>query len=394
MLTQLILENFKCFESLHLPLASLTLLTGFNSAGKSTVLQALGALHQTSLESEWSNELLLNASKVALGSVKDVVNDTKGGRGFSIGLETEQLSCSWTLESLDRNSLTIPIQHIVWKAFNSENNEWRSQDFDILMSDQESPPLRNLLPQRLVAESRPAQQLGILIRDLEYISAERSGPRDTYPANSNPREKSVGLHGEKAPWVLYHNAEDRPLEGLILTDIQPTLQRQAEAWLRTFFPGVRLEINPVLRTNLVTLGLRMADQEEFRRPQNVGYGLTHVLPILTACLVASKGKILLIENPEAHLHPSGQSMMGRFLARAAAAGLQVIVETHSDHILNGVRLAVRGNLIPAKSVSLNFFIQKDNKASVLSPKVDERGSINDWPQGFFDQLEMDLMELI
>ena len=253
--------------------------------------------------------------------------------------------------------------------------------------------LVNLLPQQLT-NSEQANQFTSLLRGVEYLCAERSGPRDTYPANSNPKDRNVGIHGEKAPWVLHQSAEFLPLKGLILNEVQPNLQRQAEGWLRIFFPGVRLEILPVQRANSVTLGLRMSDREEFRRPHNVGYGITHTLPIITACLSASEGDIILIENPEAHLHPSGQSKMGNFLARAASAGVQLIVETHSDHILNGVRLAVRGGVIPANNVALQYFFQQDGKAHVISPKLDERGGISDWPEGFFDQLEIDLMELI
>src|SRR6266540_5657211 len=135
MLTRVILETFKCFEDLKLPLAPLTLLTGFNSAGKSTVLQALGALHQTILENEWSSELLLNGSIVNLGTVKEIVNEIQGGRGFGIGVETEQASCYWAMESLDTRSLTIPIRHI----------KWDGQVFDVLPDNERGSFLRYLL---------------------------------------------------------------------------------------------------------------------------------------------------------------------------------------------------------------------------------------------------------
>lgn len=390
MLTQLKLKNFKCFENLQLDLAPLTLLTGFNSAGKSTVLQSLGVLNQTIIEQDWSGELMLNGSTISLGSAGDVINDSQGGRGCAIEVSTTNIVCSWEMESRDRQKLTIPIKSVGWKERSQNTGEWKIEKFEI---DQSNTSLAKLLPQQLEG-SESATQFISLLRVIEYISAERSGPRDTYPANSHSQDIKVGIHGEKAPWVLYQRAESIPLKKLILDDIQPTLQRQAEAWLRIFFPGVRIEVLPVQRANSVTLGLRMSDREEYRRPHNVGYGITHVLPIITACLSASEGNIILIENPEAHLHPSGQSKMGNFLARAAAAGLQIIVETHSDHILNGIRLAVRGDLIPAKDVSLHFFLKEDDKANVISPKIDKNGGINDWPQGFFDQIERDLMELI
>ena len=75
------------------------------------------------------------------------------------------------------------------------------------------------------------------------------------------------------------------------------------------------------------------------RPTNMGFGVSYALPVITAGLLAPAGSLLVVENPEAHLHPAGQSRVGRFLAHLAASGVQVVAETHSDHVLNGVRLA-------------------------------------------------------
>lgn len=70
---------------------------------------------------------------------------------------------------------------------------------------------------------------------------------------------------------------------------------------------------------------------------NVGFGITYALPILVSGLTVPEGGMLLVENPEAHLHAKAQSNMGYFLARMAAAGVRVIIETHSEHIVNGIR---------------------------------------------------------
>lgn len=75
--------------------------------------------------------------------------------------------------------------------------------------------------------------------------------------------------------------------------------------------------------------------------QNVGFGISYVLPIVLALVKAKKGELIILENPEAHLHPRGQRKMGELIARAAQGGVQVIVETHSDHILNGIRFVCK-----------------------------------------------------
>jgi predicted ATPase len=138
----------------------------------------------------------------------------------------------------------------------------------------------------------------------------------------------------------------------------------------------------------------MTDIDAWRRPANVGYGFTYVFPILIALLTAKEGQLLIIDSPEAHLHPSAQSQMGRMLGIFAATGVQIIVETHSDHLLNGARLAVKsGNLSPSELV-IHFFTGITEKGhGVVSPSIDKNGQLSDWPEGFFDQSEKDLTQL-
>jgi predicted ATPase len=98
-----------------------------------------------------------------------------------------------------------------------------------------------------------------------------------------------------------------------------------------------------------------------------------------------------VDSPEAHLHPSAQSEMGRILAHFAGAGVQIIVETHSDHLLNGTRLAIKEGRLPNSSLQVHFFTRATPSGhGVISPPVDPEGRIYEWPAGFFDQSEKDL----
>ena len=162
-----------------------------------------------------------------------------------------------------------------------------------------------------------------------------------------------------------------------------------------FFPGCGLTIENVPNANAVTLGIRTSIDMDFHRPIHTGFGLTQVLPIAVAALSASRDGLLLIENPEVHLHPAGQAMMGEFLSEVAAAGVQVILETHSDHVLNGVRRAVRERTLSPDGVALHFFrprqdYEPNSAAQVQSPLLDSDGNIDAWPEGFFDQFDKDM----
>jgi predicted ATPase len=392
MLTKIHLEHFKCFETLHLPLAPLTLLSGLNATGKSTALQALSLLHQTAVESEWNIRLILNGSTIALGSAGDVIDKISGRKEFCIGVQSDTFECFWEMRTEGHAELSVPITQIQWR----EAPDW--QPVTIAVTEQKQlQRIYHLLPEHIWQASAHAQQLSSLLIRLAYISADRIGPRETYAATTPDQQTNVGPHGEFTAWFLHYFAEQQPLDGLLFHDTAPTLQRQSEAWMHYFFPGTHFLVQPVERANLVTLNLRTSEASDYHRPQNVGYGLTHVLPIVTACLGAQQGDVLLIENPESHLHPAGQSEMGVFLARTAAAGAQVIIETHSDHVLNGMRKAVKHHLIDPDAVALHFFATREggeDSPRVISPMIDPSGTLDHWPEGFFDQFDKDISELI
>lgn len=161
--------------------------------------------------------------------------------------------------------------------------------------------------------------------------------------------------------------------------------------MNRFFPGCGLDVQPIPNVNAVTVGLRTSEATGFHRPIHVGFGLTQVLPIIIAALSTAKEDILLIENPEVHLHPAGQALMGQFLAEVASAGVQVIIETHSDHVLNGVRRFVKSGRIKSEQLAIHFFRPNANSLDqVVSPQMDATGNIDSWPDGFFDQFDKDM----
>lgn len=372
MITRINLSNFKCFKLLKLPLAPLTLLAGTNASGKSSVLQSLVLLHQTMLEHEWSPNLQLNGTELELGTFGDVVDKEHGRDLFTIGVESNRQIINWTFGCLtSRSELSARVETISVAGQ--------------LFSGQE--PLHHLLPAKYAAH-----ELGKIILNLSYLTAERIGPRDYYTMVDLSRRTVVGARGENAVGLLYQFREQTILDSLAIEGTPPLLLRQVEARLAQFFPRTSIDLQHVPKTNFVLLGLRTSDATDHHRPVNVGFGITQVLPILVAALAAKKGELLIIENPEVHLHPAGQAQMGLFLAEVASAGVQVVVETHSDHVFNGIRRAVRSKNLQTDQVVLHFLKSRDEVLGqqVTSPTLDAEGNIDHWPEGFFDQFDKDL----
>lgn len=371
MLTGVDLRLFKCFEVLQLPLTPLTLLTGQNSSGKSSVLQALVLLHQTMREHEWATRLALNGSSIRMGTVSNVVDGLQGTNEFSIAVQDEDAAFDWTFVG-ERHEMSMLVERIAIGG--QQSNQPRELRFLLPLN---APELVDPLVERL--------------RRLSYITAERIAPQPAYFLEDPGTVRVVGPRGEHAVSVLHWGRDDPVMDALVLEGPPPTRLWQVQARMEKLFPGFALSLDYAPQVQAVSLGLRTSDATNFHSPIHTGFGLTQVLPIVIAALSAQKGDLLLIENPEIHLHPAGQALIGQFLADVAGAGIQVLVETHSDHVLNGVRRAVKSERISSDSVSIHFFRSRsDNEPQVLSPSVDDSGNIDQWPEGFFDQFDKDM----
>lgn len=395
MLTRIELRHFKCFELLKLPLAPLTLLSGANASGKSTVLQALGLLHQNIKDAYWSSRLSLNGSVLRLGRASDVIDQVHGRRTCSVALVdrrsgdpaddgttehqddadwTEDRCYSWTFagDPADRFLTVTRVQ---------------LDDGIEILGD--SLRLEGLIPDDMHCGS-----LRFRLRALSYLTAERLGPRDFYSLRDSEDDTDVGPAGENAASLLEAGRSTGVLPGLVLPGVPPTRLPQAQARMASFFPGCVLDLKQVPAANVITLGIRTSSDTPFHRPGHTGFGLTQALPIVVAALSADRDALLAIENPEVHLHPAGQAQMGTFLAEVAAAGVQVLVESHSDHVLNGIRRAVKAGVLAPEGLALHFFSPRSAEApQVQTPTIDADGRIDFWPDGFFDQFENDLSAL-
>jgi predicted ATPase len=233
------------------------------------------------------------------------------------------------------------------------------------------------------------------IAPLSYLGAVRMGAEDAFPIPERIEFPDVGYDGRFAPyWYDRFVDEDVDPSRHYPASNASTFRKQVDSWLGSLFPGAEANVQYVAALSQMNLQFRLSALGPWRRPSNIGYGLTYAFPLLVALLAAPRDQVIVIDSPEAHLHPSAQSQMGRILASFAAAGVQIIVETHSDHLLNGVRLAVQEGILPPDDLRIHFFAGVDGREhGVTRPRIGANGEIYEWPEGFFDQGEKDLSRL-
>ncbi|MEG4171090.1 MULTISPECIES: DUF3696 domain-containing protein [unclassified Microcoleus] len=377
MITSLHLVNFKPFANQLLEFKKLNLFSGLNSTGKSSVMQSLLLLRQSYQQGLLPEKgLALNGDFVNVGTARDALFE--GAKEDLIGFD------------------------IVWE--NNSEGLWRfkyDQEVDVL----------NIVSEQVTSEVYKSNLFG---NNFHYLQAERIGPRP-FNEMSDYQVRQLGQLGIKGEYaahflaingrkVIPNSSLSHP-EGKLNTQIKKEqstaksmdLIDQVEAWMGEVSPGTRLKIDAKSDVDLMSFQYSYGDSNPYRAT-NVGFGISYTLPIIVAALASTPGTIILIENPEAHLHPQGQVKMGQLLALAASGGVQVVIETHSDHVLNGIRLAVHGGKIDPKDVQLHYF-QRQNKegqavTEVISPKIDRNGRIDRWPDGFFDEWDNSLEILL
>jgi predicted ATPase len=370
MISALDIENFKCFGKLRLPLGALTLLTGFNAAGKSSAVQPLLLLAQGEKLASGNTRYSLNGPLVRLGTVGDVLPAGASEATFKFGISKNDSAASWT--------------------FACQAGE---RQVELAAVEVQGPATRGKQ-----ARAELTATYHELLGSLSYISAVREGLADSYPLPDWDRSRvaDVGIDGRFAAyWYDQFVDEEVPEARRHPHEPATSMRKQVDAWFSTLFPNAQIDVQHLVQVAAECLQFRLSDIGEWRRPANVGYGFTYAFPILIALLAAKEqGQVVVIDSPEAHLHPRAQSQMGRMLASFASAGVQVVVETHSDHLLNGVRLAVKDGVLNSHSLAIHFFTGATREAhGVVSPAIDREGRLSDWPAGFFDQSERDLAQL-
>lgn len=363
MIKEISAENFKCFKSLNLQTQNVNVFSGINGMGKSTVIQILLLLRQTYQIGHIFQGLNLNGRYTNLGTAQDILYEKA---------EDEYIALGCTMSARENN---FKYQYVA------------DSDF---------------LP--LISDVYDVQSDDIFGNRFSYLSAYRIEPQKLYGITNEKELESreFGNNGEFAlQYLNVHGNDDVGNLSVILGNKEKvSLEEQTKAWMDKIAPGVvpRVFVNGQQRTSEVRYEfIEGALRTNAYKSMNVGFGITYVLPLVVAILSAQKGDIIVAENPEAHIHPAGQRMLGELIAKAGAGGVQFFVETHSDHLLNGLRLSVKQGHIDKESIRLAFFYkdeEDDFKHKYICPAIQKDGRLDIWPEGFFDEWDKALYEFI
>ncbi len=328
MITSLELNGFKSFLADTLNLGKLTILTGLNSSGKSSIMQAVLLLQKAA-----------NKEPIFLeghGNITECLN-----------------------------------------PYSKEGIQ-----IEAVLNNGEKLAIHN---DRAIVKGK------ISFPEVIYISADRFGPETSVSITSE--NDKLGNRGENI-FKCIETYADYPLHELLIRQNSEgdTLLFNLRAWLGVISPNVKFEHNIQL----------MSDSSygtfNGHRAKNVGFGLSYGLTVITALLLGSitPGSIVMIENPEAHLHPRGQVEMAQLICLCVEAGVQVIIETHSDHLFDGVRVYAKNSKVDFhECVSVYWFeLDKNDNTNVEPVVIDKNGRIDEWPKGLFDQFEINATKLL
>jgi len=372
MLTDLNLYQFKRFQNERIELFPLTLLTGINGMGKSSVIQSLLVLRQSFDRGDLQHKQMLiieDDKLVNLISPDDMLCADAEDTKVAITLEDDKENrATWAVKAEGKiNTLPYEYENMVGDIYSSSLFE----------------------------------------NTFQYLNAERIGPRVNYDRLSVTRPHSpIGYRGEfVASKILdaLNSAEVVQLEKIVLNKTSKKVYDQISFWVsEIIYPDTKVAIDA---SDATTVDIKYTFKDQVTKtfnPMNIGFGFSYALPVIVAILTAKPGSLLIVENPEAHLHPRGQSRMGILIALAAESGLQVIVETHSDHLLNGIRVISKGieryGKINSSLVKIHFFKREQQGDGSYTNKrtlnILPTGKLTGWPSGFFDEWEINLRNLI
>ncbi|OSZ79008.1 hypothetical protein CAP35_12385 [Chitinophagaceae bacterium IBVUCB1] len=385
MITSIEIRNFKSIKKKLFPLGNLNLLLGLNGMGKSSFIQTLLLLRQSDNLAR-NGELKLNGQYTTVGNTKDALYqyDREQSLGFFVRYgDDEEIRLDFD--------------------FKQEADIFKLKDTELASSE----AFRN---SSFFKES-------LFGNNFQYLNANRLEPSSIHDKSysSVVNAKNIGNKGQfTAHFIEVHGNEEINFENLIHPKsktidsvtkqevVVKTLINQINLWMGEISPGVNIRTTAIPNSEKVLLEFvfmqpNLGNTNRFK-PANVGFGISYVLPVVTALLASRPGEVIIIENPEAHIHDRGQAELGRLISLVAMNDVQVIIETHSDHLLNGVRVAVKENPILEGRINMFYFEKRidstEQYSKITTINVDKNGALSSYPKNLLSEWSNQLVKIV
>ena len=373
MITKLKIKNFKSHSSTDLELSKLNILTGLNGMGKSSVIQALLLLRQTYQKNMLDKGLELKADLCSIGVAEDALYQSADDDLIAFTINTEK----------------------------KDRYKW-----SFMVDDKKLSDTFLKIKESEFKKGSDLKSLSLFNDKFQYISAFRNGPVQNYDKDTSGVElfHQISVKEGRCELVAHYldYFKDDPVSDKSLKknpkEKGTDLIYQVKRWLEDISPDINIQVENLESSYKINYSF---SRGEHRTPTkkfkatNIGFGISYTLPIIIAALHARKGSIVIVENPESHIHPEGQSKLMELICRAAKSGVQFIIETHSDHIINGLLVATKQNHVKPMDSRVYYFDRDiathTTKATPLP--ILSGGRIKRPPKGFFDRLDKDMKVL-
>jgi predicted ATPase len=377
MIKEIELNNFKCFQrSKPFSFSKLNLLTGINGRGKSSLLQSILVLSQSAWRNNDLKKLIINDELVSLGNYDDIKNSETP--------RSENIHLNFKFDS--------PFIDEIKLQYNENPDEALVANCEVIEVFSQGKSIR-VEPQKKQNDDA-IQLFAEIIKRTHFVSADRLGPVKYVDKFNLPEFVHVGPKGEHTINILANSIKLSNVNDILYlgSDAKSVIQQTIE-WMSYILDGAKIDIGGKGKESSVLYMLLNNKSNSYSyKPANVGFGYSYILPLIVTGLIAKPGEIIIIENPEAHLHPRAQSKIAEYFSRVASCGIQVFIESHSEHILNGLRVSALDPSIKINydELAIHYFSESFDAVNL---KMDSKGKIPNWPYGFFDQQELDLAEI-
>ena len=399
-ITKIAVKGFKSIaEECEIAIRPLTILAGANSSGKSSIMQPLLMLKQT-LEAPYDpGPLLIDGPNVQFTEAEQFLSTLPDGKKvdrFQIGIKVDGSDFSGTVKTTFRKKPSgielvemavdqsiPPESFILYPKMSQKKIKLIVEPPPPSLSEDADVVKRSGCFLRLESQhgyfvwNVAVDELADDIFNSIHLPGLRGNPARTYKRTS-ASSWYPGTFENYVASVIHEWQESKDKRLKTLTDALHTLGLTRQIGTKKIGDvGIELQVGrlPHDRNNETDM-VNIAD---------VGFGVSQVLPVLVALIVAEPGQLVYLEQPELHLHPRAQVALAQVLADAAKRGVCVVAETHSSLLLLGVQTLVAEGDLPPELVKLHWFTRReDGVTEVNSADLDEAGAYGEWPEDFDD----------